>query len=258
MTNKKTVNVVVPAAGKGSRFANQGWKKPKPLIDVDGKTMLERVVDNISPSHSKIHLLLNKHHILENPISAAKLSEVSDEIIEVTEITEGTACSVLLAKEYYNNNLPMMVANSDQVVDFDVNDFIEDCFNRDLDGSILVFRDPEKNPKWSFARLDPNGLVEAVAEKIAISDLATVGIYLFSKGSEFILSAEEMIENDDRVNNEFYTCPVYNYMIRKGAKIGIYEIPSEAMHGIGTPEDLDLYLDSIKSPRSIDRPECSK
>jgi dTDP-glucose pyrophosphorylase len=138
----------------------------------------------------------------------------------VAALTEGTASTVLLARPVFDNDQPMMVANSDQLVDFDVNAYIDDCFSRRLDGSILVFRDPEMDPKWSFVKLDKDGLVTEVAEKKPISDLATVGIYFFSKGSDFISAAIDMIVANDRVNDEFYTCPVYNYMIKNGARIG--------------------------------------
>ena len=255
MTFNGFVNVIIPAAGRGSRFSNEGWKKPKPFIDVNKKSMLEHVIKNISPYESKVHLLLNSEHINAFPDIVSVLSEKSDNIIEVSGVTEGTACTVLLAKEHFNNDIPMMVGNSDQLVDFDINEFIFDCFNRNLDGSILVFKDIEKNPKWSFTRCNLDGLVVEVAEKKPISDLATVGIYLFSKGSKFVEAAEEMIAKNDKVNNEFYTCPVYNYMIKKGARIGVFEVPMEAMHGIGTPKDLTSYLELIESQPSIDRPD---
>ena len=160
----------------------------------------------------------------------------------------------MLGRKIYDNSHPLLIANSDQLVNFDVNHFVEDCFNRCLDGSILVFRDPSKNEKWSFVEVDSSGHVVRVAEKKAISDIATVGIYFFSKGSDFVSSAIDMIAANERVNNEFYTCPVYNYMIRSGAKIGIYEVSQESMFGLGTPEDLEQYLSAINAPLSIDRP----
>jgi dTDP-glucose pyrophosphorylase len=148
----------------------------------------------------------------------------------------------------------VLVANSDQYVDFSVDAFVRDCLDRSLDGSILVFKDTKRDPKWSFARLDGAGLVVEVAEKKAISDLATVGIYLFRRGSDFVRAAVDMIARNDRVQNEFYTCPVYNYMLAQGAKIGTYEVPASAMHGLGTPEDLDAYLTkrlvTTKGPRA--------
>jgi UDP-N-acetylglucosamine diphosphorylase / glucose-1-phosphate thymidylyltransferase / UDP-N-acetylgalactosamine diphosphorylase / glucosamine-1-phosphate N-acetyltransferase / galactosamine-1-phosphate N-acetyltransferase len=162
-------------------------------------------------------------------------------IISIDGITEGTASSVLHSRKLIDNDQPLLVANSDQYVDFDCFDFVKDCIDRDLDGSILVFKDLEKNPKWSFARLEDE-LVAEVAEKKAISDLATVGIYLFRRGSDFVGGAIDMIVSNDRVNDEFYTCPVYNYLISEGLKIGVYEIPKSSMNGLGTPSDLEDFL----------------
>lgn len=150
-----------------------------------------------------------------------------------------------MQEKYINNNDPLLIANSDQIVDINIFDFINDCKNRNLDGSILTFVDEYKDPKWSFAKLDENSLVTEVKEKLVISEFATVGIYLFSKGKDFVDASIDMIIENDRVNNEFYTCPTYNYAINKGSKIGIYNIEFEQMHGIGTPEDLNIYLKKI-------------
>ena len=151
-------------------------------------------------------------------------------------------CTILLAQREIDRAAPMLIANCDQIIDFDCRTFINDCVDRELDGSILVFREPNRSTKWSYAKLDDHGLVEEVREKIAISDLATVGIYYFARAAYFIDAAIDMIARNDRVNNEFYTCPVYNYMIAQGQKVGVYEIAQHAMHGIGVPEDLDAYI----------------
>ena len=147
-----------------------------------------------------------------------------------------------MPEKYINNDEPLLIANSDQIVDMNIADFIDDCKDRDLDGSILTFIDKHSDPKWSFAKLDENQLVIEVKEKVVISEYATVGIYLYSKGKDFINASIDMIIENDRVNNEFYTCPTYNYAIKEGSKIGIYNIGFEQMHGIGTPEDLNLYI----------------
>jgi NDP-sugar pyrophosphorylase family protein len=252
---ERLVNVIIPAAGEGSRFAKAGWKKPKPFIDVDGRPMLELVIDNLTPNEASVTLLLRKQHIDSHTDLVQKFKKVGHLIKPVPSLTEGTASTVLLARHVFDNGQPMMVANSDQLVEFDVNDYINDCFSRGLDGSILVFRDPKMDPKWSFVKLDKDGLVTEVAEKKPISDLATVGIYLFSKGSEFVSAALDMIVANDRVNNEFYTCPVYNYMIKNGARIGVYEVPMAAMSGLGTPDDLMEFLALRGSALSLDSPD---
>ena len=252
---QRSVNVIIPAAGEGSRFAKAGWKKPKPFIDVDGIPMLEHVINNVTPTESSVTILFRQEHLGAHPKIAYRLEESGHRIVSVSRLTEGTAATVLLARQTFDNDQPMMVANSDQIVDFNVNEFLEDCIQRKLDGSILVFRDPTMDPKWSFARVDETGLVLEVAEKRPISDLATVGIYLFAKGKDFVGAALDMMVANDRVNNEFYTCPVYNYMIKNGARIGVYEVPAGAMAGLGTPNDLCEFLQHRGSGPSADSPD---
>jgi len=255
LLSRKAVNVIIPAAGEGSRFAQSGWKKPKPFIDVDGQLMLERVISNVTPTGAAVTVLLRQEHLDAHPKIAYRLQEGGHHITSVSRLTEGTAATVLLARRTFDNDLPLIIANSDQLVDFDVNDFIKDCNQRKLDGSILVFSDPFMDPKWSFARVDEAGIVLEVAEKKPISDLATVGIYLFAKGKDFVGAALDMMASNDRVNNEFYTCPVYNYMIKNGARIGVYEVPMVAMSGLGTPDDLCNFLEQIGSAPSPDSPD---
>lgn len=242
-TTDTPVNIVIPAAGQGSRFAEAGYEKPKPYIDVLGRAMIEHVIENVAVEKSVTTLLLRSEHVQRESSLSYQFTKDGHNIVEVESLTEGTACTVLLARKHFDNDSPMLVANSDQYVDFDCQAFVDDCIDRDLDGSILVFRDPSKDPKWSFAKLNEDNHVTEVAEKKPISDLATVGIYLFRRGSDFVKAAADMIALNDRVNNEFYTCPVYNYMIKEGLKIGVYEVPMNAMHGLGTPEDLNAYLE---------------
>jgi dTDP-glucose pyrophosphorylase len=234
-------------AGLGSRFAKDGYEKPKPFIDVAGKSMIARVIENLYIPKANYILIARKEHLEREKALVQQLStSYNATFIGIDKVTEGTACTVLFARQYINNNTPLLIANSDQLVDSSNEDFVNDCLNRKLDGSILTFTDHEKNPKWSFARLNDQGLVVEVQEKKAISEFATVGIYLFTKGSDFVNGAIDMIINNDRVNNEFYTCPVYNYLVNDGKKIGTYNITFEQMHGLGTPEDLNKYLNTSK------------
>ncbi|MGA1803934.1 glycosyltransferase family 2 protein [Rhizobium sp. HT1-10] len=253
-SHERPINVLIPAAGEGSRFAKQHWGKPKPFIDVDGKMMLEHVIANVCPANASPTVLLRAEHMKACDREVQLLRGMGTTIRSVDRLTEGTACTVLLARTSFDNDRPLLIANSDQWVDFDCSAFIDDCLERNLDGSILVFRDVLMDPKWSFARIDERGLVVEVAEKRAISDLATVGIYLFRRGSDFVRAAVDMIACNDRVNNEFYTCPTYNYMIRNGARIGVYEVAADAMKGLGTPEDLTAFLISSGAPPSADAP----
>lgn len=245
---KMSINIVIPMAGAGSRFVKAGYKDPKPFINIDGKTMIERVLDNLQYPNARYILIARKEHLEARLDLAAEIKKKYNvEFITVDKLTEGTVCTVLHARNLINNSTPLMIANSDQIVDMNIPDFVDDCFERKLDGSILTFLDKENDPKWSFAKVDEYGIVQEVKEKQLISNRATVGIYLFSKGSDFVDGAVDMMAANDRVNNEFYTCPVYNYTIANGKQNGIYDIEFEDMHGTGTPNDLNKYLEILKS-----------
>lgn len=237
------INIVIPMAGAGSRFAKAGYEKPKPFIDVNGKPMIVRVLENLAYPNARYILIARKEHLEKEKDLVEKIRKEFNVIfIPIDKLTEGTACTVLYARKYINNNEALLIANSDQIVDMNISSFIDDCSDRKLDGSILTFIDEYKDPKWSFAKIDENNFVTEVKEKVVISQYATVGIYLFSKGKDFIDSSIDMIIENERVNNEFYTCPTYNYGIKDGLKIGIYNINFNQMHGIGTPDDLNIYL----------------
>lgn len=238
------INIVIPMAGAGSRFAKAGYELPKPFINVKGKMMIERVLDNLKYEGAKYILIAKKEHTDTYPQFFDRLKSTYDiTITTVDNLTDGAACTILSAHRYINNDRPMMIANSDQIVDINIGDFIDDCFERKLDGSILTFNN--EDIKWSYAKTDKDGLVEEVAEKNPISDHATVGIYLYSKGKYLIDGTMDMIAQADKTNHEYYVCPAYNYIIQSGKKIGIYEIKESDMHGTGTPKDLERYIELI-------------
>jgi UDP-N-acetylglucosamine diphosphorylase / glucose-1-phosphate thymidylyltransferase / UDP-N-acetylgalactosamine diphosphorylase / glucosamine-1-phosphate N-acetyltransferase / galactosamine-1-phosphate N-acetyltransferase len=239
------INIVIPMAGLGSRFSKSGYIKTKPFIDILGKPMIARVLYNLKHPNARYILIVREEHIYKEKLIIDSLIETYGVVIvPVKNTTEGTACTVLHARKYINNDSPLVIANSDQIIDIDIVDFTRDCKNRGLDGSIITFKDPEMNPKWSYAKTDINGNVTLVKEKQPISENATVGIYLFSKGADFVNSAIDMIASNDRVNGEFYTAPAYNYLV-DSKKIGIFNIDMSEMHGIGTPDDLDKYISKI-------------
>ena len=233
------LNIVVPMAGRGSRFAQAGYQMPKPLIDVHGRPMIEYVTRNICPicGHRFIYICQQEH--LEQYGLAEKLRRISGDcvIVTVDHITEGAACTVLLAEKYIDNEDALMIANSDQYVDTDINAYLAE--GKDYDGLIMTM--PADDPKWSFIRYDENGFVTIVREKEVISNEATVGIYNYKHGKDFVRYAHQMIEKNIRVNGEFYVAPVYNEMIEAGKKIVFCDIGA-GMHGLGTPEDLDKFL----------------
>jgi len=235
------LNIVLPMAGKGSRFAEKGYAFPKPLIEIKKKPMIQVVVDNLTPkeAHRFIFICQKSHYDQYSLQTLLGAIAPGCRIIVVDGITEGAACTVLLAKEFIDNGDELMLANSDQYVDLDINKFLEKARKDGKDGSIMTFE--SLHPKWSFAKVDESGTVSEVAEKKPISHHATVGIYYYRKGSYFVKAAEDMIMKNIRTNNEFYVCPAYNQMIEQSKKVGIFEIRPDQMYGLGTPEDLESF-----------------
>ena len=172
------INIVIPMAGQGSRFASAGYEKPKPFIDVDGQPMITRVLENLAHPNARYILIARQEHMNREKSLVQQIeAQFNAVFVPIEKLTEGTACTVLYARKYINNDAPLLIANSDQIVDININDYISDCQERRLDGSILTFIDEHKDPKWSFAKIDDNGLVTEVKEKQVISQYATVGIY---------------------------------------------------------------------------------
>ena len=237
------LNVLVPMAGAGSRFAQQGYTFPKPLIEVNGKPMIQVVVENLNIEAHYIFIVQQEHYEKYNLKYLLNLIAPGCDIVQVNGVTEGAACSTLLAKEYINNDSPLVMANSDQYVEWNSNECMYAFTADEIDGGILTFE--ATHPKWSYARVGGDGFVSEVAEKKVISNEATVGVYYWKKGSDYVKYAEQMIEKNIRVNNEFYVCPVFNEAISDNKKIKVKRV--ENMWGIGTPEDLETFLKDHKS-----------
>jgi len=236
----KSMNVLIPMAGAGSRFAEQGYTFPKPLIEVGNKPMIQVVVDNLNIQANYIFIVQKDHYQKYNLETVLNMVAPGCTIVQTEGITEGAACTTLLAKEYINNEEPLIIANSDQFVEWNSNEVLYAFTTEGVDGGILCFN--STHPKWSYAKLDENGFVSEVAEKQPISTNATVGIYYWSRGSLYVNSAERMIERNIRTNNEFYVCPAYNELVEDGGKIRVKTIADNGMWGIGTPEDLKHFL----------------
>jgi HAD superfamily hydrolase (TIGR01509 family) len=236
------MNVLIPMAGAGSRFAQAGYTFPKPLIEVNGKPMIQVVVDNLNIDAHYVFIVQEEHFHKYNLKQVLNLIKPGCDIVTINGITEGAAVTTLLAKEYINSNEPLLIANSDQIVEWNSNECLYAFDADEIDGGILTFK--ATHPKWSYAKIGDNGFVSEVAEKNPISDNATVGIYYWKHGSDYVKYAEDMIQKNIRTNNEFYVCPVFNQAIEDGKKIRVKEI--EKMWGIGTPEDLNYYLENNK------------
>ena len=236
------LTVLIPMAGAGSRFAQAGFTFPKPLIDVRGKPMIQVVIENLNIEAEFIFIVQKEHYEKYNLKHMLNLIVPGCSVVQTEGLTEGAACTVLKAKDLINNDRHLLMINSDQFIEWNSNEVMYAFAADSIDGGILTFK--STHPKYSFAKVDKNGFVSEVAEKKVISDLATVGAYYWTKGSDFVKYAEQMITKNKRVNNEFYVAPVYQEAIDDGKKIRVKTI--EKFWSLGTPEDLNYYLREYK------------
>ena len=240
--NDDGLNVLIPMAGEGSRFRDAGFTFPKPLIDVNSKPMIQMVIENLNINANFIFIIRKEHQEQYNIKSVLKVLKPGCKIVEVDELTEGAACTVLLAREHIDNSKPLLLANSDQYIEWNSSKTMYNFISKDIDAGILTF--DAVHPKWSYAKVDENNIVTEVAEKKVISNHATVGIYYWKKGSDFVKYADQMIKKNIRVNNEFYVCPVFNEAIIDKKIIKIETV--KKMWGLGTPEDLNYFVQNNK------------
>ena len=238
------MKVLIPMAGEGSRFAKEGYTFPKPLIDVGGKPMIQKVVENLDFDCEYI-FLVRKAHVEKYDGMLDTLQRITNEkckYVVVDGLTEGAACTALLAEEHIDCDEDLLIANSDQWIDYEAENFksLKNLTNTDA----IVFTFNAVHPKWSFVKTNSRGYITEVAEKKPISNIATCGIYWYRRGSDFVKYAKQMIDKDIRVNNEFYIAPVYNELIEDGKSLIPFYVHN--MWGLGTPEDLRYYLENKK------------
>jgi len=234
------INILIPMAGAGSRFEKAGYSFPKPLIEVNKKPMIQVVVENLNFKAKHIFIVQKEHRSKYNLDSLLSMITKDSKVIEVEEITEGAACTTLLAEKEIDNENPLIIANSDQYIEWNTAQFMYKMQEQNVDAGILTFE--STHPKWSFVKIDNSGFVSEVAEKKVISNMATVGVYYWKKGSDYVKYAKQMIASNKRHNNEFYVCPVFNEAIADNKKISIYNV--KKMWGLGTPEDLKTFLEN--------------
>ena len=236
------MKILIPMAGEGSRFAKEGYTFPKPLINVRGKAMIQAVVGNLDFDCEYI-FLVRKEHVEKYSGLIDTLDKITNgrfKYVLVDDLTEGAACTALLAEEYIDNDESLLIANSDQIIEYESENFVTLKSLTNIDSIVFAFN--AVHPKWSFVKTNSRGFVTEVAEKRPISNIATCGIYWYRRGSDFVKYAKQMIEKDIRVNGEFYIAPVYNELIQDGKTLIPFYV--HRMWGIGTPEDLKYYLDN--------------
>ncbi|WNO03713.1 glycosyltransferase family 2 protein [Rhodoferax mekongensis] len=235
------INILVPMAGRSQHFPETEYPFPKPLIEIGQKTIVERVVANLAAAGPKVQFIFvvgsadcRKFH-LDSTLNI--ITEHQCKIVKLDNDTKGAACSALMAISHIANHHPLIIANSDQLFDDPVSALINQL--RDADAGVVTFE--SVHPRWSYVRLDEQGLVAETAEKRPISRHAIAGLYYFRHGKDFVEAAMSMIHKDSSVNGSFYIAPCLNEMILKGKKIRTIGVDAERYHTFYTPQKVNDY-----------------
>ena len=237
----KFLNIVIPMAGRGSRFSSVGYIDPKPLITVQDSPMIELVTKNLTPKKYKYKFIfICQEEVLKNEKFQYFIKKLPDvyKIIPINYITRGAAETVLLAKDFISNEEHLMIANCDQFIDINIDDYLDFAFQSDC--CIMTMK--ACDPKWSYIKYE-NHIIVDIIEKQVVSNDATAGIYNFASGNLFLRGVYKMIKKNIKVNGEFYVAPVYGELIKDHATVKIYDVTGK-MYGLGTPEDLLLFKQS--------------
>jgi dTDP-glucose pyrophosphorylase len=231
------MNIVIPMAGRGSRFATIGIATPKPLIDVRGRPMYAWAVESLplAAATGMIFIVL-REHLADGKLASdirARYGAFDPQIIPLDQVTQGQACTVLEAAGLVDTDEALLIYNADTFCRTGLERTLQ-TLPQTVRGILGVFEAP--GDKWSFARTDETGRVVETSEKRRISPWCSTGLYYFTSGREFVHYARRMIDANDRVGNEFYVAPVYNRMIADGLDVRIDV--AEEVWVLGTPEDL--------------------
>lgn len=239
----KKVNVLVPMAGQTMFFDKHKYPYPKSLIEIDEKTMIEHVINNLSAVHNINQFIFvvndedcRKHH-LDNILNL--LTNEQCQVIKIRKETKGAACSALLAIKHINNDDELIIANGDQIFMDDLNRVLEIHRTNNFDAAVIIFN--SVHPRWSYVRLDDNGLVIETAEKRPFSKQAIAGFFYFKQGNFFIKAAMNMIKKDASVNGAFFIAPSLNEMVLDKKRIGVYTIDNEKYHTFHSPQKINEY-----------------
>jgi NDP-sugar pyrophosphorylase family protein len=241
------MNIVIPMAGLGTRFSNEGFDLPKPIIEVGGKTLIEHSIDSLNLDGKYIFITRKYENKNHNILLSEILKKIKPDSIEIIidEITSGSVETCLMSTEYINNETPLIITNCDQRLEWDSDLFLEFIKNEDLDGVLLTYE--SDNPKNSFCSINSNNLIDRVVEKQIISKTALVGLHYWSKGLDFVSSAKKLFEsfkNDGKP--ECYISETFNFLIKEGKKIKSFEISPNEYISLGTPYDLSVFQSKIK------------
>lgn len=235
------INILIPLAGTNQFFSENEYPYPKPLIEINDKTMIEHVIsnfDSIKKEKQFIFIINNedcKKYHLDNVLNL--LTNHACKIIKIDSETKGAACSAMMAIEYINNDNPLIIANADQLFDDNLEDLVSSFY--EYDGGVISF--DSIHPRWSYARLDEENHIVETAEKRPLSKHAIAGFFYFKEGKDFIISAMNMIKKDASLNGLYYISPTLNEMVLQNKKLVVKKIDNDKYHTFYTPQKIQEY-----------------
>ena len=235
------LNILVPMAGRGSRFRSAGFDVPKPLIPVSGQPMVEWALKPFRSLEADFKFIFVA---LREDLDSGLRNLLQDqgEIIELEEVKDGAVQSALAARDMINTNTPLLIANCDQYLEWDINEWMAHVSS--YDAAVLAFR--SVNPHHSYIATE-GPLVVEVREKEVISDLAVAGVYFYKTGKLFVSGAQQLIESGNRTKGEFYISPIFNELLKMGNEVTYGEIANDKSHMLGTPEELQNFKDYLET-----------
>lgn len=237
------INVLLPAMGTSAFFKDAYF--PKPLIEINGKTMIEMVVDNYEDIDPKNYIFVfsdtdcKKFHLDDS----VKILSPASKVIKLSNQTAGALCTCLMAVEYVNDDIPLIIANSDQIIDIDYKKVLNHFEKIGADAGVITF--PNIHPRWSYARKNGEEVVE-VTEKRPISKDAIAGFYYFKKGSDFIQAAKNALIKQNNLDGKYYISASINEVILMGKKVGYYDIKKEQYKSFYSPAKIKEYEEGVR------------
>jgi NDP-sugar pyrophosphorylase family protein len=243
------MNILFLLAGESKSFEEQGYHYPKYLLEIDGKTLVQHVIEHVAVSRAARHIFVVRKEEVErfHFESVLKLLSPESEVVVAEGLTRGAACTALLAVEMIDNDQPLLIVNGDQIVDLPLDEALASFEEQGLDGGLVVF--DSVHPRWSYVRLNEAGRVIEAAEKRPISRNATAGLYYFAKGAQFVAAAKEMIRKDASVGDAFYVCPAYNELLLNQGAVGVYRIGREQYHSLAQPQGVQAFEEKTRAGR---------
>ncbi len=236
------LNILIPMGARSSFFDVKEYPFPVPLIEVNGKSIIERALASFRKIKGRKRFIFvvsradcDKYHI-DSVLEL--LTDGNCEIVRLHGETSGAACSSLMAIKHINNSDQLLISNGDQILEDDLGSVV-DGFRKKFDAGVVCFE--TVHPRWSYVRLDEKGLVIEAAEKRPLSNKAIAGLYYFRKGSDFVSAAMRSIKKDASVNGVYYIAPTLNELVLDGKRIGVYKIANECYHTLYSPQKVKEY-----------------